>query len=685
MRTNAGLLSALLAMLVAPLAHAAADTAARSWSIASREAWVQGAPPTTAAAEPVTGVLLHDRQIRITADGDDRYEHTVLRVSGARIIDGGTQVDVPVDPRFQELVIHALRLTHRSDAARIFSPAQLRAQLQVQPREAEPRKRELNPQLRISIQVPDVHAGDVLEFEYTVHSHAAGIPGALAGHYAAQWPSGGDEPVRRERLHVSWPAGRALQFRIIGGTHGAAPQIVTHAGELDLQWQRLEPPATEPDTPRWFERSSAVQLSDFADWSLVAAFLAPQYGRPVQDPAHPAEQLDQPTALAAPGLILNALRLVQSKVEATNVLGDGPYVPEDPAVVLHRGYGDSRDLARLLVMLLRRVAIDAQVALANSRGVLLTDTLPSPFMLDSALVVARAGGIEYWLNPAAPGPAAALATTDPADLRRALLISPTGGTLVVLPRPAPDSRVRAVTQQFDLRRGGTEPAILTLTTQYRGSWAQAVRTQLLAQSPAQRQLMQVQSVAQDYPEATPDGEVTLEDLPQRQTLQLSARFRIPRPFGDSRDPQFSFFAEALTEPVQPRDEATRRFPLDLPWPMQLEQHIAAALPPDFAAPEGRLLIENPAFRYLREVHFDHGVLHIDHRYVALSDHVDPADYPKFLQASAQVYQALGVHVQARGLSWEPALAWLGRHIFALCALAALIVVAGALWQRRRRA
>ena len=255
----------------------------------------------------------------------------------------------------------------------------------------------------------------------------------------------------------------------------------------------------------------------------------------------------------------------------------------------------------------------------------------------------------------------------------------------LLPRPAPDSRVRAVTQQFDLRRGGTEPAILTLTTQYRGSWAQAVRTQLLAQSPAQRQLMQVQSVAQDYPEATPDGEVTLEDLPQRQTLQLSARFRIPRPFGDSRDPQFSFFAEALTEPVQPRDEATRRFPLDLPWPMQLEQHIAAALPPDFAAPEGRLLIENPAFRYLREVHFDHGVLHIDHRYVALSDHVDPADYPKFLQASAQVYQALGVHVQARGLSWEPALAWLGRHIFALCALAALIVVAGALWQRRRRA
>jgi hypothetical protein len=273
-------------------------------------------------------------------------------------------------------------------------------------------------------------------------------------------------------------------------------------------------------------------------------------------------------------------------------------------------------------------------------------------MLDSAIVVARAGGIDYWLNPTAPGPAMALGTTDPADLRRVLLVSATGGKLVALPRPAPDSRLRAVTQQFDLRHGDSQPATLTLTTQFRGSWAQAVRAQLLAQSPAQRQLTQIQSVAQDYPNATAEGEVQLQDLPDRQIVQLSARFRIPRPLGDNRDPQFSFFAEALTDSVQPRDEATRRYPLDLPWPLQLEEHISAALPPDFVAPEGRIVIETEAFRYVRNVRFDHGTLRIDHSYVALADHVAAADYPKFLQANAQVYQALGVHVQAQGFSWH---------------------------------
>jgi hypothetical protein len=611
---------------------------------------VLSAPAAPAAAAHTAGVVMHDRQIRITADGDHRYEHTVLRVSGSRIIDAATQVDVPLDPRFQELVIHALRLTHGDDPVRLFTPAQIREQLQTQSREAEPRKRELNPQLRISIQIPAVHAGDVLEYEYTVQTHAAGIPGALTGHYAAQWSSGADEPVRWERLHVSWPAGRALQFRLVGAPGSPAPRTVTQPGELDLQWQNLTPPLSEPDTPRWFARAGAVQLSDFRDWSQVAAFLAPQYGRP---------PLAQPPARAAPGLILDALRLVQSKVQLTNLAGDGPYAPADPAIVLQRGYGDSRDLARLLVMLLRGVAVDAQVALGNSHGVLLDTALPAPYLLDSALVLARAGGVEYWLNPAAPGPTATLSTSDPTDLRRALLVASTGGKLVALPRPAPDSRLRAVTQQFDLRRGNAAPALLVLTTQFRGTWAQAVRSQLLAQSPAQRQLLQIQSVAQDYANATPDGAVTLLDQPQRQLLQLQARFRIPSPFGAGADPQFGFFAEALTDPVQPRDEATRRYPLDLPWPLRLEEHISAALPPHFEAPLGRIVIENQAFHYVRNVRFDRGMLYIDHSYMLLADHVDPADYPKFLKASAQVYQALGVRVQAQGFSWQRVLEWLG--------------------------
>jgi hypothetical protein len=300
-------------------------------------------------------------------------------------------------------------------------------------------------------------------------------------------------------------------------------------------------------------------------------------------------------------------------------------------------------------------------------------------------VLARNGTTEYWLNAAAPGPAAELATTDTTDLRHALLLAPRGGELIALPPPAPDSRLRLVTEQFDLRAGNTQPATLTMTTQFHGSWAQAVRADLLTQSPAQRRLTQIQSIVPDYPAVSGDGDVELQDLAGGETLQLTARFRLPRPLGDAPDLHIDFFAEALAEAVAPRDESTRQFPLSIPWPLKLEQRITAALPPNFAAPIGTLQIETAAFRYQRKVWFTQDTLHITHSYLALSDHVEPADYPKFLEANARVYRALGLRAQPAAFSAHRFWGWLGDYALLIIAIVAVVglLIMGA-WRRMRR-
>ena len=97
-------------------------------------------------------------------------------------------------------------------------------------------------------------------------------------------------PVRWERLHVSWPpARRACKFRLIGAAAGAAPQVVTQAGELDMQWRNL---ATGIGTRTHRAGSSAPGRAAERlrrTGPQVAAFLAPQYGRPVDDPDGPPE------------------------------------------------------------------------------------------------------------------------------------------------------------------------------------------------------------------------------------------------------------------------------------------------------------------------------------------------------------------------------------------------------------
>ncbi len=666
---------AIASFMVLNITSAAAD--GLSWRLGAREAWVQPAPQSYADMAPATGapgLLLHDRQIRITDEGDDRYEHTLLRLTSAQTGEHALAVSMTLDPRYQELVVHALRLIRHGAAPQEFTGAQLGQRLRSQPAEAEPNTRELDPRLQISVQVPGAQAGDILECDYTVHSRTARFPGLFVGHYAAQWSG---EAAHRERLRVSWLPERGLQFKISNGA-GVVPQVHTAPGELDIQWTNQVALLTDPDTPRWFEPRGLVQLSDFADWTQVASLLAPQYRGPEPPPL-------QPAASAAPGMILNALRLVQDKVRPINGLGSGPYAPADPARVLQRGYGDSRDLARLLAVLLQRLGIDAQVALADSRrGAVLPSTLPSPFVLNAALVRVHAGSTEYWLNPAAPGPAAALDTTDPADLRNALLIAAAAGRIVALPQPPPQSRLRSVTQQFELRAGASQPAALRVITQYHGAWAQAVRTELGAQSPAQLALTQIQSVAQDYPQATATGAAQLQVLPDGPVVQVTARFLIAHPLGDAGDPHFDFFAGSLADVVQARDETTRKFPLSRPWPLQLEQRIEASLPATFAVPEGKLLIQTPAYRYQREVRFAHGTVQVTHRYVALSDHVEPADYPGFLQANAQVTAALGLRVRPRETAWQHGLTWLNdRLLLIMAGLVVSLTLVLTAWRRLR--
>jgi hypothetical protein len=668
-----------------PSGNASAAAASALWRVAPREAWVQPAPAPygdVAQGPAAAGLLLHDRQIHITAEGDDRYEHLILRLTAAQAAAQEAPVNIGVDPRFQELVIHALRLTRRDDAAREFTAAQIRQQLRTQSAEAEPYKRDLDPQLQLSLTVPDARAGDVLECEYTLHSRTAQYQGLFAGHYAAQWSPEADQAVRWERLHVSWPPERVLQFRVSAGGPGVAPQVRSRTGELDVQWRNLAPVAADLDTPRWFDRNGMVELSDFSDWAQVATLLAPQYSG-----IEPHELPTQPAANAVPGLILNALRLLQAKVHPLNGIASGAYLPADPALLLQRGYGDGHDLARTLASLLRRLGLDAQVALADShRGEVLAQSLPSPFILDSALVVVRSGEAQYWLNPAAPGSLAGMEGADTADLRHALLIAVAGGRIVSLPQPAPDSRLRSISEQFDLRTADTQAVPFTVTTQYRGSWAQAMRAEWRGQSPAQLQLMQIQDLLQNYPQVTADGDVRLQDLADTQTLQLTARFRLPRALGSARDPHFDFFAQGLAEVVQPRDEPTRQFPLSVPWPLKLEQHIEALLPPDALVPAGSIKIETAAFRYQRDVRVRRGTLEVTHSYVALSDHVEPADYPRFVQANAQVYEALRLRVGFHGTPWRSALEWLQNQwpmiIAVIVGLAALSIAA--LRRLRRR-
>ncbi len=85
------------------------------------------------------------------------------------------------------------------------------------------------------------------------------------------------------------------------------------------------------------------------------------------------------------------------------------------------------------------------------------------------------------------------------------------------------------------------------------------------------------------------------------------------------------------------------------------------------------------------MHLIQGIWHITHSYVVLADHVDPADYPEFVQANARVSAALGLRARAHRTAWQSSLLdWLNdRLLIVLAVLVVVATLATTAWRRLR--
>lgn len=84
-------------------------------------------------------------------------------------------------------------------------------------------------------------------------------------------------------------------------------------------------------------------------------------------------------------------------------------LPDAPATVLHRGWGDCKDLALLGAALLARMAVPSVIVLSGApRGCLSDDGLPDPFIFDHALIGITENSAPAYYDCLAPAGAVAL-------------------------------------------------------------------------------------------------------------------------------------------------------------------------------------------------------------------------------------------------------------------------------------
>ena len=398
--------------------------------------WVKAATPEYAAAVPAGGVpdgawdLMLDRQTHLNPDGDDFYEHSATLVTNASGVDDRSQINVEVDPSFETLILHNLRVVRQG---RVIDQKPL-ARITALPRETELRERIYNGTYNINILLFDVRIGDVVEYDYTLHSVEHVFPGVFAERLSIGW----SVPMHWQRVRILAPVGRPLMYRT---EDGSTPTVTLHDGMRELSWEWHDPAAiaADDDRPKWYSTWPHIEVTSAKSWSEVAQRIAPLFDvHAVRNPAllqviagirqgggSPADQA------------LRALQFVQEQIRYVSIsIAPEGFQPSQPETTLERRFGDCKDKSLLLVTLLHELGIDARVALVNSRrGRVLDAVLPTPYSFDHAIVRMQLGEQVYWLDGTDGKQFSPISAEAPADFERALVVDRATTGLESIPRP----------------------------------------------------------------------------------------------------------------------------------------------------------------------------------------------------------------------------------------------------------
>jgi transglutaminase-like putative cysteine protease len=607
--------------------------------------WVDVAVPEYAAPDPVNGIaggalnLLYDRQINVTEDGDEYYRHHAVKVVNAIGVEDQSQIGITIDPTYQSLHIHLLRVVRGDD---VIDQRDL-ARITTLPEETERRNRIYNGNYNIDVLLSDVRAGDVIEYAYTLFSREQLFPGHFSTRLSTAWSS----PLHRQRVRIRSPVDRPLRYRLSDSEVTPPERVRGNVREFVLERTAVAAIPADRDRPNWHEPWPYFEASDLESWSAAADLIEPLFAPRRQGSTKVAGIAEE--IRDAGGTLeeqaLRALQYVQEKIRYTSIsIGRGSHEPADPDTVLQRRFGDCKDKSLLLVTILDHLDIDAGTALVHtSRTRALDHALPTPYAFNHAIVRAKIGDEEYWLDPTDITSYSSLSPKDPADYERALLTDGSGTDLDVIPRPAPDTRQSEVTMVFDLKNGIEAPATLEMTTVYRGRRANSMRRLIARGSPEQRQLDYTNYIAGYYAGARSTAPVAIDDDRANNVIEIREYYSLPRAFTDDDDGVLSFFlhADELYSYGEALNSSVREAPLALEYPVHVRQNLIVHLPEAWPIKPETVTVENPAFRYRSDIRYSDLTLQLNYEYQALADHVTLEQLPQYETDRARFYDDTG--------------------------------------------
>ena len=513
---------------------------------------------------------LRDTQYRIDENKKvDRYDHIAYGGTDEVQTQPFGQQSIEFDPSYQRVVLHAVniwRAGQRIDVSARIKPRFLTGD--------QARNTVFSGRVSALLQIPDFHAGDLLELAWTV----SGMNPVFSDHpwTADDWSM--SVPIWKRHLSYTWPENLVMLESQVPNDVLAYSQTASMHREERIKdgWRHLE--FSESNLPALIIEDNAalgvlqndlVTMTSFRGWEGVSAWASALFDGTAEpkSPAYSAlvaELLKLPT----PGeRAAGALHWVQREIRYVSMsLGLNSHRPHSPDEVIERRYGDCKDTALLLVKLPRALGIDAQPALMASFNSRLAPRLDAVPLFDHVLAVTWINGRAHVLDGTLRGQSAKLEHLAPwhggADVF--VVSGPNAGFLRV-PYATADDEISVERTERMVIAEDAQSGTLTIDVNLRGVAAEKQRNDLRATTREVSKRQILEEIRRLYSNADWAEEPEVNDDEDSNRIVMHGVFKVPTPLKRSgRNLRHEYSDYEVTNRLPSVGDGKRQVPLWLP-------------------------------------------------------------------------------------------------------------------------
>ncbi len=587
--------------------------------------------------------LVINKQIRVGREVEN-YTFIAKKIVTREGRENGGNIAIDFDPAYEQLAIHRVQILRGGKLLDRFD----RKKVSLRQRQKSLDTRIYDGTKTFVLDLTDIRVGDIINYSFTI----TGYNPALNHHFYHEFMVASLWPIARLEYRLLFPHERQLYRKNIATE--IQPRIESTAEHTDYRWSLKEVAGIVPDPelPLWYEPIPYIQISETRDWQDVCRQILPMY-EAHYEPAESvkAQAMEISDRQSTPeSQFIEALRLVQDKIRFINIIsGAKSYVPTAPALILERRFGDSKDKALLLVVILRALGIEAYPAMVNTYlRDHVTDYHPSPVIFNHVCVQARIAGRSYWVDPAIAGQGGNLASLHQADYGQALVLAPATTGVTSMPSTSNDEPGRVTNNLYDLSAGIGNEVRLTIANTYKGIEADMIRYQLAAVGRKQLEKNFRDFYTRFWPDIKLAGNLEFADDRENNEFIIREYYAIPGYWEEKKADKLMsayFYPIELNDYFNPPQNLRRQVPLRIDHPVNVAVNSTLILPTETDAPGGELMLTDDAFDFSMHTTCDDKTVNIHYSYRSLRDYIAVDKVDDYARKIDQVQNALGYELQ----------------------------------------